>query len=330
MDFNQRHDFNSSYTPRTIRDGLKATEILLDVVRHIVRKLRTPNLLAVIRRRGGLLPILDMPTRWGSTFLMAKRLLELKDHVQDLAAAASDLLLSDANWRKLEELATTLKMPYDVTVRLQSAAITPGSFLKEWTALKSILNKQESTLAQSIENSMDRREEKLFDNNIFLAAVLVDSRYRILLKDDQVERGKQGLREVIYRLRSRSHCGGSQDTPMLDTSPSSTDEDEFEKELDKMERSRRLSVVASLQTDVDDDITTMLAMGRVKTSPFVAAEAYPNGLKPAAMTLTAMPVSQVSVERLFSGLKFLLSDQRASMKADLVEALLFLRTNTTR
>ena len=40
-----------------------------------------------------------------------------------------------------------------------------------------------------------------------------------------------------------------------------------------------------------------------------------------------MPVSQVSVERLFSGLKFLVNDHRAAMKEDLVESLMFLRAN---
>ena len=42
--------------------------------------------------------------------------------------------------------------------------------------------------------------------------------------------------------------------------------------------------------------------------------------------VTAMPPTQVSVERLFSGLKLVKSDLRASMKEDLAEAILFLRT----
>ena len=70
--------------------------------------------------------------------------------------------------------------------------------------------------------------------------------------------------------------------------------------------------------------------GCVKAPAFAAAELYPASVKAAALNLTAMPISQVSVERLFSGLKFLLSDQRSSMKADLIESLLFLRTNTSR
>ena len=40
-----------------------------------------------------------------------------------------------------------------------------------------------------------------------------------------------------------------------------------------------------------------------------------------------MPVTQVSVERLFSSMKFILSDQRLSTKQDLLEVILLLRAN---
>ena len=40
-----------------------------------------------------------------------------------------------------------------------------------------------------------------------------------------------------------------------------------------------------------------------------------------AQILSAMPVTQVSVERLFSSIKFILSDQRSSMTQELLEAI---------
>ena len=46
-----------------------------------------------------------------------------------------------------------------------------------------------------------------------------------------------------------------------------------------------------------------------------------------AQSLSAMPVTQVSVERLFSSMKFILSDQRSSMTQELLEAIWFLRAN---
>ena len=45
------------------------------------------------------------------------------------------------------------------------------------------------------------------------------------------------------------------------------------------------------------------------------------------MGVTALPPTQVSVERLFPALRITKSDLRAAMKEDLIEAILFLRTN---
>ena len=49
-----------------------------------------------------------------------------------------------------------------------------------------------------------------------------------------------------------------------------------------------------------------------------------------AKILSAMPVTQVSVERLFSSMKFILSDQRLSMTQELLESILYLRANAER
>lgn len=55
---------------------------------------------------------------------------------------------------------------------------------------------------------------------------------------------------------------------------------------------------------------------------------YPPCLKDAALVLTSLPPTQVSVERLFSALKILKSDRRSRLSEDILDAMLFLRTNT--
>lgn len=114
-----------------VRDGLKNSRVttFLEKVRTIIKKLRAPNLLAVIRKRGGLLPILDVVTRWGSTYAMLRRLQRMKEVVQDLAAVNRELQLSDADWKRIDMLANVLRAPYDATIRLQSAELTPGKFI---------------------------------------------------------------------------------------------------------------------------------------------------------------------------------------------------------
>ena len=63
-----------------------------------------------------------------------------------------------------------------------------------------------------------------------------------------------------------------------------------------------------------------------KLSVLQAIERYPQIVQ-VSYTVTALPPTQVSVERLFSALRLIQSDLRASMKEDLIEAILFLRSN---
>lgn len=72
-----------------------------------------------------------------------------------------------------------------------------------------------------------------------------------------------------------------------------------------------------------------LKVEKYDCSPNLAVQevipAYTEIVKFAAMIVTVRPPTQVSVERLFSALKTIKSDLRASMKEDLAEEILFLR-----
>ena len=54
---------------------------------------------------------------------------------------------------------------------------------------------------------------------------------------------------------------------------------------------------------------------------------FPENLKKASRVASALPSTQVTVERLFSQLRLVLRDNRANMGARLADALLFLRSN---
>lgn len=62
-------------------------------------------------------------------------------------------------------------------------------------------------------------------------------------------------------------------------------------------------------------------------SPFKAISLYPTDIQEACRIVTALPVSQVAVERLFSALKYIYNDLRSNMKEDLLDSILFLRMN---
>ena len=54
---------------------------------------------------------------------------------------------------------------------------------------------------------------------------------------------------------------------------------------------------------------------------------FPAIIQPACEIATALPMTQVSVERVFSALKFLTPDQRSHMTSELIDDLVFLRMN---
>ena len=51
-------------------------------------------------------------------------------------------------------------------------------------------------------------------------------------------------------------------------------------------------------------------------------------LKSLAEIVIALPVTQASVERTFSGLNYILSERRSSLKADIINSIMLLRCNT--
>jgi len=70
-----------------IRDGLKGeyASNLISEVRHVVTSARKPKVDDILRRRAGKGAIIDQATRWSSTYLMVKRLIELKPFLIDMA-----------------------------------------------------------------------------------------------------------------------------------------------------------------------------------------------------------------------------------------------------
>ena len=125
----------------SIKNGLKQPHCnkLLTKTRHVVDNLRSPNVLSLLEKREMKRPVLDTSTRWGSTCLMIKRLLELQNSIEELGVLSPEFHLSTATWSSLNELLSIPEGPYAVTLKLQAIDLTSGVFMKEWCSLKHTL-----------------------------------------------------------------------------------------------------------------------------------------------------------------------------------------------
>ena len=78
----------------------------------------------------------------------------------------------------------------------------------------------------------------------------------------------------------------------------------------------------------DEDVEEFKRMKRMKGKDvWEVMRSYPDGVKVPCSVLAALPVTQVSIERLFSAMKLLLTDLQSGLKPDVVEAMLVLCTN---
>ncbi|CAK8690141.1 unnamed protein product [Clavelina lepadiformis] len=166
----------------------------------------------------------------------------------------------------------------------------------------------------------------------------------VLLNDEQHSKGKATLLEIALsmkdheegRLGKNLSQGGNQTNvgESANFSPTSEVED-FEKILDRQAKRRKIAAEATdgsalrrYKMDFTNALSNMENIDRSsKVAIMDAISMYPDILQKVAYSVTALPPTQVSVERLFSALRIIRSDLRCSMKEDLTEAILFLRTN---
>lgn len=152
-------------------------------MRNIVNKCHTTNNRLIFKRSGKPLPKIDCATRWGSTYLMIKSLIETKDFLEQVPFINGNLVLSEEEWDFAKLLLRTLEPVYAATVKLQQKNLTAGEFYGEWLRCK--LKLKTESLGENLKTCMENREVKLFNNTAFLVAVFLDSRYKCLLNQNK-------------------------------------------------------------------------------------------------------------------------------------------------
>ncbi len=265
-----------------------------------------------------------------------------------------NLFLTNAQWEQAEELRDILQRAIEVTKKLQFDDITPGYFYKKWSGLRLCYENNDSLLATEIAKSMKKREADLLDNGLLLAAVCLDINSMEMLPLECVQKAIQTITSLALRIQGLNEDDSNQiitdDDDALSSSSedSATDSDEEMRVLRK--KQRRTCASFSLSRSVEELPETASPAAQTITGVKAAIEKlknqrialkktkkdlltminedYPEELKEVALLLCTMPVTQVSVERLFSALKIFKWDQRNRLKEDILNALLLLKANS--
>ncbi|XP_050528080.1 uncharacterized protein LOC126898183 [Daktulosphaira vitifoliae] len=188
-----------------IEDGLKIPVIqqVLSRARHVVKKLRTPTYAGLFKRNNLKLAIIDVETRWSSTYDMLERLLKLKSFCQEYEETMPDL--------KCGKIPTAAACWWNIIAKLE------------------IIN---TSLSNALKNSMKIRGKNLLENPIFLAANYLDPRFQSTLSEDNKIEAKSHLIKTWNTMENLT----SQDSEMNKNNISDIETNNFENVDDPLEQ----------------------------------------------------------------------------------------------
>lgn len=303
-------------------------EEYLQKARDAVKNIRKPTVLQVMRRMypESKKPTLDVATRWHSTIDMLLSLIKCRDFCDN----STDPLLKfdESDWEQLKVIIDSLMPAKIATKNLQSEKITLSEFYVEWLKCKGLTAQVDSPLARKLVEMMEQREIELLDNDILLASVLLDPSHRSLLSDDEKTRAMETLKitwRKLQSLKSQEIPQRAEATPPPTLSPG-------DKIIWDMMQKKKLSQGQGVEQDFMSQLLNYLQANEVSFDTDLmefwreSKQLWP-ALYELATIIHSVPATQVSVERLFSAMKFILNDLRTSLTGDILDDILLIRAN---
>ena len=323
--------------------AMRNVQSALGKARNVVKKLRTRKFKSLPMRRYGKKAILDNATRWGSKYDMISRLTEMKEGLEEWGTSNPDLRISALQWETLESIKNVLEPIRSAVTVLQREQLTPGDFYKVWLKTKLAVKKMgNSPVARKLVERMEIRERKLIEKNpVMIAGIYCDPRFTSTLSEDYVKIARETLLKLALKLFNVNE--EQEDSDGVIAAESDTEEaekDELEAFLQGQERpgAPEHQKLQSFRACFMQALDTFEKMPRVRDSRDATAkkffvmdwwkeQVHLSSVRDVAMTVSSLPATQVSVERLFSALAIILTEKRNRIGAGSLDAVLFLRVN---
>ena len=180
--------------------NIEQVKTLTEKGREMAVHLRKPSFIRILRTLKKKMPILDCPTRWGSTYLMLVRLQEYQEISEDIEFE------DEGFFERTSILISALKPVEILNRRLQSEVLLLSDFFSQWIKTKLELERSTNTFTNSLLSAMKNREAKLFDNDVLLAGVFLDPRFKSLLTPEQKTQAEAYVRIFIDAQSSISQA----------------------------------------------------------------------------------------------------------------------------
>ncbi|XP_022894049.1 zinc finger BED domain-containing protein RICESLEEPER 2-like [Olea europaea var. sylvestris] len=315
-----------------VKEGLKEFNPSIDSIHNAVKYFRSsPSWLTkfkcCIEREkiaSTKLAILDVPTRWNSTFLML-------DSGKEKEGPPTSY-----DWEKARKFVKFLRTFYDVTLKFSaSLSVTSNIYFHEVCKIEQILKKmgeKRNYLLSSIANSMKIKFDKYWGkvdkmNKILIVAVVLDPRYKlefvvhcigILYDSVKVEATKNEVMKLLYALYNQQKGWQRSNNGPSGSGNGGDESNDGKLKTTKMDFSGKDEVQRYLMEsteDASDENFDILNWWKINKSIFEI-------LSEVARDVLVIPVSTVASESAFSTGGRILDPFRSSLTPKTVEALI--------
>ncbi|XP_073816854.1 uncharacterized protein [Musca autumnalis] len=189
-----------------------------------------------------------------------------------------------------------------------------------------------SEMKTLLKGSLKTRTDKLFDNELFNAAVFLDPRVKVCITSEQKQRAKKFIVSLYKRMNSIEESPADNtvytilnDMPSTSRASTAKSFSEYLQILDSTTYTPHSSNLANLEPEfsIYEQQSRLPLNGNV----IEYWDSQKNNISGIAKIVLAIPSTQVSVERLFSVMKYILSDQRNRLSALNLEHILMVKVN---
>lgn len=269
-------------------------------------------------------------TEWGNTVIEQKKRF---------------FLLSSTEWLEVERIVEVFKWPNILTEQLQAEQLTLSDVYGDWITMELKLQKETHPLAGLLLEHLRPRRAKILDHEAMSAAVYLDPRFNRLLSVEKRNQAEDFLRNLWSRIinlkgQNDSIHDGAHNGSEFETnfSGSNIDPDllahvqSADARISKLSGSQaanQKSITNQLITFFESETIENVQKARGILAYWSTTVRYEyDSLYEFTRVLLSMPATQVSVERAFSALKYILNDYyRTCMSDESLENILLIRLN---
>lgn len=320
-----------------ISDSLKSNVAFVQEVRNLVKYLRTPIYRNKLKTRKIKVPVIDVVTRWNSTYAMIKSFLDirefiLEENIKSISTEEKFYLLA-----KAEEFVKNYKSLVDCTLKFQEANLLYSDFAYNWMNLLKVYSKKEkeSESYKGIYQALLNRSEKILAEKELFASMYLDPRYRdyALTNDVILKEINSCLYKSFYFIENRNmlslstHTIENNDEKNFNSIFNIFLDSKYAKDIKESEK----RCISALKKEIFKYENFVFNEDIINIDPLNFWTEMENDfrlLSKIAICLLTTPSSQVSVERLFSTLKFLLNPLRSNIGNENLKMILHLTNNS--